>query len=169
MSRLDSHIRQKLAQRDSINLASQLLDGEDGIIVEFGLSTGRSYSHFRERFPRLEIFCFDRVDITHPQSRPPAGHLFLGEILDVLADPAIHAGFAKRVLLAHIDTGRGNLENEALPEQIMDRIQHWLKPGALVLSDQALRLVPAWQIDPVETTGLVQHSDRFFVYRRRGA
>jgi hypothetical protein len=39
----------------------------------------------------------------------------------------------------------------------------------LVLSDHALRLVAAWQIDPVDTTGQVQHSDRFFVYRRRRA
>src|SRR3974390_733479 len=80
MSRLDSHIRQKIAQRDSINLASRLLAGKEGMIVEFGLSTGRSYSHLRERFPTYEIFCFDRVDITHPRSRPTDGHLFLGEI-----------------------------------------------------------------------------------------
>lgn len=167
MSRLDSHIRQKLAQRDSIDLASRMLAGEDGIIVEFGLSTGRSYSHLRERFPDLEIFCFDRVDITHPNSRPAAGHLFLGEITEVLADPAIHPRFAGRVLLAHIDIGRGEHERDTVPEQIMDRTHHWLKPGALVLSDQALFLEPAWRIDPVDTTGQVQHSERFFVYRRR--
>lgn len=167
MSRLDSHIRQKIAQRDSIDLASRMLAGEEGIIVEFGLSTGRSYSHLRERFPGKEIFCFDRVDITHPLSRPPAGQLFLGEISDVLADPAVHARFKERVLLAHIDIGRGPLENDSMPEHIMDRIQHWLKPGAMVLSDQALRLVPAWQIDPIDTAGQIQHSDRFFLYRRR--
>jgi S-adenosylmethionine-dependent methyltransferase len=169
MSRLDSHIRQKIAQRDSINLASRLLAGEEGIIVEFGLSTGRSYSHLRERFPTHEIFCFDRVDITHPRSRPPAGHLFLGEIADVLADPTILARFAGRVILANIDIGRGNLEDGVLPELIMNRIHHWLKPGSLVLSDQDLRLDPAWQLDPVETAAEVQHSDRFFVYRRRTA
>ncbi len=167
MSRLDSHIRQKIAQRDCIDLASRMLAGEEGIIVEFGLSTGRSYSHIRERFPGKEIFCFDRVDNTHPLSRPLAGHLFLGEISDVLEDPAIHARFKEQVFLAHIDIGRGHLEDGSMPEHIMDRIQHWLKPGATVLSDQALRLEPAWHIDPVDTTGQVQHSDRFFVYRRR--
>lgn len=169
MSRLDSHIRQKIAQRDSINFASRLLAGEEGIIVEFGLSTGRSYSHLRERFPAHEIFCFDRVDITHPQSRPLAGHLFLGEIAEILENPAIHARFSGRVILANIDIGRGNLEDSLLPELITDRIHHWLKPGALVLSDQDLKLDPAWQLDLVDTTEEVQHSDRFFVYRRRPA
>ncbi len=169
MSRLDSHIRQKIAQRDSINLASRLLAGEEGMIVEFGLSTGRSYSHLRERFPAHEIFCFDRVDITHPRSRPAAGHLFLGEIADVLEDPAIHSRFAGRVILANIDIGRGDLENSLLPELITNKICHWLKPGALVLSDQDLKLDPAWRLDPVDTTKEVQHSDRFFVYRRRPA
>jgi hypothetical protein len=167
MSRLDSHIRQKIAQRDSINLASRLLAGEEGIIVEFGLSTGRSYSHLRERFPAHEIFCFDRVDITHPRSRPAAGHLFLGEIPDVLENPAIHARFTGRVILANIDIGRGDLENSPLPELISDKIRPWLKPGALVLSDQELKLDPAWQLDPVDTTREIQHSDRFFIYRRR--
>jgi len=37
MSRLDSHIRQKIAQRDSINLAAQWLAGAHGVILEFGL------------------------------------------------------------------------------------------------------------------------------------
>ena len=169
MSRLDSHIRQKIAQRDSINLASRLLAGKEGMIVEFGLSTGRSYSHLRERFPTHEIFCFDRVDITHPRSRPAADHLFLGEIPDVLEDPAIHAHFADKVILANIGIGRGDLENSRLPELITDKIRHWLKPGALVLSDQDLKLDPAWQLDPVDITKEVQHSDRFFVYRRRPA
>jgi len=169
MSRLDSHIRQKIAQRDSINLASRLLAGEQGMIVEFGLSTGRSYSHLREQFPAHEIFCFDRVDITHPRSRPLAGHLFLGEITDVLEDSAIHARFAGGVILANIDIGRGDLEDSLLPELITEKIRLWLKPGALVLSDQSLKLDPVWRLDPVDTSREVQHSDRFFVYRRRPA
>jgi hypothetical protein len=169
MSRLDSYIRRKIAQRDSINLAAQWLAGEVGVIVEFGLSTGRSYSHLMERFPNHEIFCFDRVDITHPQSRPPADHLFLGEFTDVLADPSLHARFAEHVMLAHIDIGSGGPEDDVMPELILDRIHRWLKPGALVLSDQELSLEPAWQLNRVDTTGQVEHSERCFVYRRRRA
>lgn len=167
MSRLDSHIHQKIAQRDSINLAARWLAGEEGVIVEFGLSTGRSYSHLLERFPGREILCFDRLDKTHPRSRPPADHLYLGEFTEVLADPTVHARFAGRVILAHIDIGSGGPEDDEVPELLMDRIHRWLKPRALVLSDQDLTLEPAWRLEGVDTTGLVEHADRYYVYRRR--
>ena len=167
MSRLDSHIHQKIAQRDSINLAARWLAGEEGVIVEFGLSTGRSYSHLTERFPGQEIFCFDRLDKTHPRSQAPADHLYLGEFTDVLADPTVHARFAGRVILVHIDIGSGGPEDDVAPELVMDRIHPWLKPRAVVLSDQDLTLEPAWQLERVDTTGLVEHADRYYVYRRR--
>lgn len=166
MSRLDSHIRKKIAQRDCINLAARWLAGADGILVEFGLSTGRSYSHLVERFPGREIFCFDRQDETHPASRPPADHLILGEFADRLGEPALHARFLGRVILAHIDIGTGGPEDEWMPEFVMDRIWRWLKPGALVLSDQDLSLDPAWGLVRVDTAGEVEHPERMFVYRR---
>lgn len=167
MSRLDSHIRKKIAQRDSINLAARWLAGKDGVIVEFGLSTGRSYSHLVERFPGREIFCFDRLDKTLPRSRPPAGSLFLGEFTDLLADAALHARLTGRVILVHIDIGCGGPEDEVMPELVMNRIAHWLKPEALVLSDQDLTLEPAWQMERVVTAGEVEHAGRYYVYRRR--
>jgi hypothetical protein len=169
MSRLDSHIDQKIAQRDCINLAARWLAGEPGLIVEFGLSTGRTYSHLRERFPEHEIFCFDRLDKTHPRSRPPADHLILGEFTQVLGNPAIHTRFTDRVILAHIDIGSGGPEDEFMPELVMERIHGWLKPRAVVLSDQHLTLNAAWKLEPVDTTGQVQHAERYYVYRRRPA
>ena len=60
MSQLDFHIEQKIAQRDSIDLAARRLAGRPGWVVEFGLGRGRSYSHLVERFPDREIYCFDR-------------------------------------------------------------------------------------------------------------
>jgi trans-aconitate methyltransferase len=60
MSQLDFHIEQKIAQRDSIDLAARRLAGRPGWIVEFGLGRGRSYSHLVARFPDREIYCFDR-------------------------------------------------------------------------------------------------------------
>jgi hypothetical protein len=167
MSRLDSHIHQKISQRDSINLAAAWLAGEDGIIVEFGLGNGRSYSHLVERLPGCEVFCFDRINKAHPRARPPADHLILGEITEVLSDPAVHARFEGRVILAHLDLGSGGPEDEVLPEVVMDRIQRWLKPNAMVLSDQDLTLDPAWRIERVDTTGKVEYADRYYVYRRR--
>src|SRR5262249_28378985 len=60
MSRLEFHIAQKVAQRDAIDRAAERLAGLDGVIVEFGLGHGRSYSHLVARFPGHEVFCFDR-------------------------------------------------------------------------------------------------------------
>ncbi len=166
MSRLDSHIRQKIAQRDSLNLAAARLGDRAGFVVEFGLGLGRSYSHLAELFPGREIFCFDRRLYAPERSRPPADHLCVGEFADVLADPTIHARFSGRVILAHLDVGSGGPEDESLPELVASRIHPWLVPGALVLSDQDLTLEPGWGLSPVDTAGHVVHRDRYHVYLR---
>jgi len=167
MSRLDSHIRQKIAQRDTIDLAARWLAGEEGVIAEFGLGTGRSYSHLVERFPGREVFCFDRRDVTHPRSRPPADHFYVGELADVLAEPAVHARLAGRVLLLHLDLGSGGPEDDEVPEFVLSRVHGWLRPRALVLSDQDLTLEPSWRLERVDTSEPVQHAERYHVYRRR--
>jgi hypothetical protein len=167
VSRLDSHIRQKIAQRDCINLAARWLADTAGVIVEFGLGTGRSYSHLVERFPGREVFCFDRRDVTNPRSRPPADHLYLGEFATVLHQSSVHARLAGRVILLHLDVGRGDQEDERLPEFLVGRVCHWLRIGAVVLSDQDLSIDPAWGLERIDTTGQVAHAERYHVYCRR--
>jgi hypothetical protein len=168
MSRLDSHIRQKIAQRDTIDLAARRLAGEEGVLAEFGLGTGRSYSHLVERFPGREVFCFDRRDVAHPRSRPPADHFHVGELAEVLARPALHARLAGRVILVHLDLGAGGPEDDVLPELVMSRVHAWLRPRALVLSDQDLTLEPVWRLERVDTAGEVGHAERYHLYRRAG-
>ena len=169
MSHLDSHIRQKIAQRDAINLAARWLADRDGLIVEFGLGNGRSYSHLVERFPGREVFCFDRRDAAHPRSRPPADHFYPGEFAEMLADRRVHARFAGRVIFLHVDVGCGGPEDDVLPELIVERTHGWLVPGAVVLSDQDLTLAPALRLEQVDTRGEVEHAERYHVYRRREA
>jgi len=166
MSRLDSHIRQKIAQRDSLNLAAEWLRGVAGVIVEFGLGAGRSYSHLVERFPGCEVFCFDRGEKAQVLCRPPADHLCVGEFTDLLADPAVLARFAGRVVLMHLDVGSGGPEDEYVPEFVVGRTHSWLVPGALVLSDQDVTLEPAWGLERVDTAGRVEYAERYHVYRR---
>jgi hypothetical protein len=167
VSRLDSHIRQKLAQRDAIDLAARWLGDRPGVIVEVGLGTGRSYSHLRERFPGREIVCFDRRDVCHPRCRPPADCLILGELTQVLRDPRVHARLDRRVMLLHLDLGSGGPEDETLPELVLALAHRWLVDGAIVLSDQDLSLQPEWRLARPDTTDDVQHADRYFVYRHR--
>ncbi len=167
MSRLDFHIEQKIAQRDSIDLAAVWLAGQLGPIAEFGLGSGRSYSHLRERFPGHPIFCFDRLDKAHPDSHPPASELFLGEFDRLLADPALHARFAGRIILLHLDIGSGGPEDAVLPEWVMRQVYPWLRPGAMVLSDQDLTLEPAWRLTAADVSAKVEYAHRYHVYRRQ--
>jgi hypothetical protein len=166
MSRLDFHIEQKIAQRDSIDLAAECLAGRTGLILEFGLGKGRSYSHLVERFPGCEIYCFDRLEHTPPGWGPPAERLLLGEIREVLQDPAVHARFTGRVILAHLDVARGDSADPRLHRFIVAAIAPWLVAGAWVLSDRALPLEPAWRLVPVDGAGRVAHDERFYRYTR---
>jgi S-adenosyl-L-methionine methyltransferase len=167
MSRLDSHIRQKIAQRDYIDLAARCLAERPGIIVEFGLGQGRSYSHLFERFPRHEVVCFDRRDVTPPGWGPPPERLVLGELEEVLADPTVRRRFAGRVLLAHLDLGSGVLEDAQIHHVVAGRIHDWLAPGAWLLSDRPLVLDPAWRLHPLDGRDGVTHAERYFPYARQ--
>ena len=167
MSRLDSHIRQKIAQRDTLNLAAERLGRRGGDIVEFGLGHGRSYSHLAERFPEHAVYCFDRRDVTPPGWGPPPERLVLGELGEVLGDPAVHARFAGRVILAHMDLASGPDDDARLHHFVVGRVVAWLAPGGWLLSDRALTLDPAWRLEPVDTAVRVQHPDRYYAYEHR--
>ena len=57
-------------------------------------------------------------------------------------------------------------EDEVVPEFILSRVHAWLRPGAVVVSDQHLTLDPAWDLTPVDTRESVAYADLFHVYRR---
>ncbi len=169
-SRLDFHIAQKIAQRDSIDLAARRLAGRPGWIAEFGLGKGRSYSHLRARFPDREIYCFDREDAPDPGWGPPADHLVLGDLRTVLEDPAVQARFAGRVILAHLDLARAESPDTTLHELVVARTRTWLLPGAWVLSDRPLRTAPGGRLralDEDEAAGA--GPARFYRYEHRPA
>jgi hypothetical protein len=164
VSRLQFHIEQKIAQRDSIDLAARRLAGRPGVIVEFGLGKGRSYTHLRARFPGHPIVCFDRRDATHPGWGPPPEALVLGDLREVLRDPAVEARFRGQVLLAHLDLARGDSDDTALHALVVRQIRTWLRPGAWVLSDRRLPPEAAAGLQAVDTAGQVAHPERFFAY-----
>ena len=169
MSRLDFHIEQKIAQRDSIDLAARALTGRAGWVVEFGLGRGRSYSHLAERFPGHEIYGFDRELATNPGWGPPPERIVLGDLATVLADPAVQARFQQRVILAHLDLAWGDSTDTRLHCLVFDRTRDWLLPGAWVLSDRAVALDPAWGLVPRTAPDEVGHGHRFHRYERRPA
>jgi trans-aconitate methyltransferase len=169
MSQLDFHIEQKIAQRDSIDLAARRLTGRPGWIVEFGLGRGRSYSHLVARFPDREIYCFDREHATNPGWGPPAERVVLGDLAAVLADPAVQARFRGRVILAHLDLAWGDSPDTRLHRLVLDQTRSWLLPGAWILSDRAVPLEPSWGLVPLPASDEVGHAHRFHRYERRPA
>lgn len=167
MSRLDFHIEQKIAQRDSIDLAARRLAGRPGWIVEFGLGRGRSYSHLAARFPDREIYCFDREHATNPGWGPPPERVVLGDLATVLADPAVQARFHQRVILAHLDLAWGDSTDTRLHRLVIDRTRDWLLPGAWILSDRTVALEPGWALVSLPASEEVGYAHRFHRYERR--
>jgi trans-aconitate methyltransferase len=169
MSQLDFHIEQKIAQRDSIDLAARQLARCPGWIVEFGLGRGRSYSHLAERFPDREIYCFDRERSLVPGWSPPLDHIVYGDLATVLADPAVQARFRRRVILAHLDLAWGPSADARLHRLVVTGTRDWLLPGAWVLSDRAVPLEPAWSLAPLPASDEIGYAHRFHRYERRSA
>ena len=165
MSRLDFHIEQKIAQRDSIDLAARELAGHPGWVVEFGLGRGRSYSHLVERFPDREIYCFDRELATYSTGGPPPERVLVGDLATVLADAAVQARFRSRVILAHLDLAWGDSTDARLHRLVVERTRGWLRPGAFILSDRAVPLDPAWDLVPIPAPAGVGYAHRFHRYR----
>ncbi len=117
MSRLDSFIRRMQAQRDCLNVAAAMVADVPGSVFDLGLGNGRTFDHLREIMPDREVFVFDRVVNANPKSTPDADHLFLGEVLDQLAEQ--QARFAGAVALVHSDLGTGTAE-DAPPDRRID-------------------------------------------------
>lgn len=137
MSRLDSFIRRLQAQRDCLSAAVEQIHGIDGFVLELGLGNGRTFDHLREICPGREIYVFDRQVNAHPDCVPAADHLFLGEITATL--PQALARLGANAALVHTDVGTGDQEsNTRLAATLAPMIRSILRPGGIVISDQAL-------------------------------
>ncbi|WP_240035670.1 class I SAM-dependent methyltransferase [Hwanghaeella grinnelliae] len=161
---MDSFIRRVTAQRACLDYAAQLIDGQDGVVLEVGLGNGRTFDHLREIMPDREIFVFDRQVASHPDSTPDEDHLFLGDLPDTLARAA--EDLPQPAILVHSDIGTGNAEWDArMAEMMADVLPRVLKPGAVVVSDQKISLADA---EDISLPAGVQKGRYFFqTYRGR--
>src|SRR5262249_1478062 len=106
MSRLDSFIRPMQAQRACLDYAARLISALPGNVLEFGLGNGRTYDHLRQQLPARDIYVFDRQLTTHRSCVPPAGRLFLGDVIHTL--PVAVARLGSNTALANVDIGTGD-------------------------------------------------------------
>ncbi len=161
MSRLDSFIRRLEAQRACIDRAAELIADLEGPVFELGLGNGRTFDHLRERLGGREIFVFERQVAAHPDCRPDAAHLLLGDIHDTL--PAAVERFAGQVALIHSDIGTGDAAgNAAIAAFLSQHLDRLLRPGGLVVCDQPMTLAGSETLPPPGGVA----PDRYFTYRR---
>ena len=163
MSRLDSFIRRLEAQRACLDATPAWIEDIPGPILELGLGNGRTYDHLRGLHPDREIFVFERHPAAHPDCIPDADHLILGDIRATL--PAVLSRLPEHAALVHNDLGTGDcVGNAELASWIASALPSLIKPGAVVLSDQALddpRLAPS-------ALPAALPEGRYFLYRRVG-
>lgn len=159
MSRLDSFINRMCAQRDILN---HLRDGnmlpDEGIILEFGLGNGRTYSHMRECFPGRRIVTFDRQLAAHSSTTPEPEDYFEGEV-----EQTGKLFIGAEAALAHADIGTGHRDRDAvtlawLPQMMVDV----LATGGIAICGLPIdhpRLQPLPRLPTVA-------EDRYFYYRK---
>lgn len=163
MSRLESHIRRLLAQRDCINHVAPLIRDLPGPILELGLGSGRTFDHLRTVFPERDIFVFDRELDSHPASRPDERHFVQGDFRTTL--PNALARMGRQAALAHCDIGSHDVAaSRALAAVVAPLVERLLLPGAIVLSDQDMSAA-GWQALPLPESVL---EGRYYIYRFEG-
>ena len=134
MSRLDSFIRRMSAQRDILDDLATGLDGVPGPILEFGLGSGRTYDHLRQRFPARRIVVFECVVNLDALSRPAPDDLVTGDVRETAS--RFPDGCAA---LIHADIETGVAECDAgLAAWLPSLVARLLTPGGYAASGAPL-------------------------------
>jgi hypothetical protein len=162
MTRLDSFIRRLMAQRALLDWAVREVVEKPGLVLELGLGNGRTYDHLRAHLPGRDIYVFERSPAAHPDCIPPADLLIIGDLCESLPSFTERVGEGS-VVLIHADLGTGDYAaNCRLAARLSGLLEPLLRPGGLLLADQALELPHCRDISA--ETGVAD--GRYFVYRR---
>ncbi len=160
MSRLDSAIRRLCAQRDCLEAGLEIVSGQAGDLLEFGLGNGRTFDHLRRRGGTRSIHVFDRQVAAHPDCVPDPKQLFLGEFEDTLPDAVRLLG--RSAILAHLDVGNGvDAASRDCARLVARFLPDLMLPGAVVVSDQPVG-DGAWEQLPLPASVA---AGRYFMYR----
>lgn len=161
MSRLESFIRRLDAQRRLIDDAIQAIEGTSGVVLELGLGNGRTYDHLREKLPGRDIYVFERAVAAHPDCIPPDDRLYLGNVIDSLAQAVLDLG--PNAVLVHSDIGTGDeAASIAFGKTVLGpALRPILKTGARIVSDQPLLIEGASEL----TKPGDMDPDRYYIYR----
>ena len=159
MSRLDSFIRRMSAQRDILNGLPTKLDEVPGVILEFGLGSGRTYDHLRQLFPNRPVIVFELETGGAAAFRvTPATDLLIGDIRET------SLGFPDgSAALVHADIETGDAEIDAeLASWLPAVVARLLTPGGYAVSGSSL---PDDRLAPCSLPSTIQEG-RYFLLRR---
>ena len=137
MSRLENLIHRFTSQKRHLDRAIELIAETQGIVVEIGLGSGRTFDHLREKLPGRELFTFDYRVETHPGCQPTKEQAILGDISETL--PPFSQSQVKKAALVHVDIGTKNREEDKVRyASLTDSFCQLLVPGGLLISDREL-------------------------------
>jgi len=128
---------------------------EDGLVLEFGVATGRTLNHFARLLPKKTIYGFDGF-VGLPEnwtSRMPAG-FFARESLPKVRDncklvvgwfdktlPPFAKEHTQPIALLHIDS---DLYSSAVT--VLNTLNNQIVPGTVIVFDEYMNY-PGWQLD----------------------
>ena len=147
------------AQRDILDDLATRLSSVPGPVFEFGLGSGRTYDHLREKMPDRRVVVFERVVICNPVVRLPAEDLIVGDIRETTS--RFPDGSAA---LIHVDIETGVAAHDAeLASWLPALVARLLVRGGYTASGAAL---PDPHLDPCPLPPGVP-AGRYHMARRR--
>ena len=161
MSRLDLFIDRMVTQRAALDFAIEETVAMTGPVFELGLGNGRTYHHMRERIANRDIYVFERVMASHPDSTPPEQMLILGDVIETL--PKTLKKMGPVASLIHADLGGHNSEkNDIFARQVSPLIEPLLATGGLMVSSDRMYFATLAEL----ALPAVAMKGRCFIYRR---
>ena len=161
MSRLDLFIDRMVSQRACLDHAAALTRDLAGPVYELGLGNGRTYHHMCEIMPPEDVFVFERAIASHPDSTPPEGRVFLGDVFETL--PQALERFGPTARLIHADLGGHNAtKNDEFARRVSPVIEPLLAQGGLMVSSDRM------YFDTLTEIGLPEEAvpGRCFIYKK---
>ncbi|MDB3936439.1 class I SAM-dependent methyltransferase, partial [Granulosicoccus sp.] len=137
MSRLDIFINRMVSQRACLNFAADKTAAMRGPVFELGLGNGRTYHHMLEIIQNRDIYVFERLVASHPDSTPPDDRLIIGDVNETL--PQAIERFGNTASLIHADLGGHNFaKNDAFARSLSPAIEPLLAEGGLVVTSDRM-------------------------------
>jgi len=161
MSRLEDLIHRFTVQKSHLDRAIALCKDIEGLVIEVGLGSGRSFDHLREKLNNNPIFTFDYRVETHPGCAPREEQCILGDIEETL--PKFSNSRSGQAALIHMDIGTKKYDEDiVLYQKLTPAIIKLMAPKALLVSDRPISDQSLKELEPFGAN----HPWKYFSYQK---